>query len=66
LSGYLLGLELLGSIDYWKKNKVALIGNKELIKLYSYVLKDKVSSIIFYESEDMTLKGLKFFKENIK
>ena len=48
------------------KNKVALIGNKELIRLYSYVLKDKVSSIIFYESEDMTLKGLKFFKENIK
>ena len=66
LSGYLLGLELLGSIDYWKKSKIALIGNKELNKLYSYVLKDKVSSIIFYEAEDMTLKGLKYFKEKIK
>jgi 2-dehydro-3-deoxygalactonokinase len=66
LSGYLLGLELLGSVDYWKKNKIALIGNKELIKLYSYILKDKVSSIIFYESEEMILKGLKYFKETIK
>ena len=66
LSGYLLGLELLGSIDYWKKSKIALIGNKELNKLYSYVLKDKVSSIVFYEAEDMTLKGLKYFKEKIK
>ena len=65
LSGYLLGLELLGSIDYWKKSKIALIGNKELNKLYSYVLKDRVSSIVFYESEDMTLKGLKYFKEKI-
>lgn len=66
LSGYLLGLELLGSIDYWKKSKIALIGNKELNKLYSYVLKDRVSSIVFYEAEDMTLKGLKYFKEKIK
>ena len=66
LSGYLLGLELLGSINYWKKSKIALIGNKELNKLYSYVLKDKVSSIVFYEAEDMTLKGLKYFKEKIK
>ena len=66
LSGYLLGLELLGSIDYWKKSKIALIGNKELNRLYSYVLKDRVSSIVFYEAEDMTLKGLKYFKEKIK
>ena len=66
LSGYLLGLELLGSIDYWKKSKIALIGNKELNRLYSYVLKDRVSSIVFYEAEDMILKGLKYFKEKIK
>jgi len=25
-----------------------------------------VSSIVFYEAEDMTLKGLKYFKEKIK
>ena len=30
------------------------------------VLKDRVSSIVFYEAEDMTLKGLKYFKEKIK
>jgi 2-dehydro-3-deoxygalactonokinase len=66
LSGYLLGLELLGSMDYWKKSKIALIGNRDLVKLYNYVLKNKGSSIIFYESEDMTLKGLKYFKEKIR
>jgi 2-dehydro-3-deoxygalactonokinase len=66
LSGYLLGLELLGSMDYWKKSKIALIGNRDLVKLYNYVLKNKGSSTIFYESEDMTLKGLKYFKEKIR
>ena len=66
LSGYLLGLELLGSMDYWKKSKIALIGNRDLVKLYNYVLKNKGSSIIFYEAEDMTLKGLKYFKEKIR
>ena len=66
LSGYLLGLELLGSMDYWRKSKIALIGNRDLVKLYNYVLKNKGSSIIFYESEDMTLKGLKYFKEKIR
>ena len=66
LSGYLLGLELLGSMNYWKKSKIALIGNRDLVKLYNYVLKNKGSSIIFYESEDMTLKGLKYFKEKIR
>ena len=66
LSGYLLGLELLGSMDYWKKSKIALIGNRDLVKLYNYVLKNKGSSIIFYESEDMILKGLKYFKEKIR
>ncbi|MDB9800232.1 2-dehydro-3-deoxygalactonokinase [Alphaproteobacteria bacterium] len=66
LSGYLLGLELLGCMDYWKKSKIALIGNRDLVKLYNYILKNKGSSIIFYESEDMTLKGLKYFKEKIR
>ena len=53
-------------MDYWKKSKIALIGNRDLVKLYNYVLKNKGSSIIFYESEDMTLKGLKYFKEKIR
>ena len=62
LSGYLLGLELLGSLEFWKKKDIVLIGNADLIEFYEYILQDKVNSIKNFLSKDMILKGLKKFK----
>ena len=66
LSGYLLGLELLGSLEFWENNDIVLIGNKNLVDLYSDVLTSKVSSIKKFASEDMMLKGLKDFRKKLK
>ena len=65
LSGYLLGLELLGSLEFWKKKDIVLIGNADLIELYEYILQSKVNSIKSILSKDMVLKGLKNFKNKI-
>ena len=65
LSGYLLGLELIGSIEFWKNNDIVLIGNIDLIDFYENVLIKKVSSIQKFTSEDMVLKGLKYFKDKL-
>ena len=66
LSGYLLGLELLGSLEFWENNDIVLIGNKNLIDLYGDVLISKVSSIQKFTSKDMILKGLKDFRKKLK
>jgi len=65
LSGYLLGMELLGSIEFWKNNDIVLIGNIDLIDLYESVLIKKVSSIQKITSDDMVLKGLQHFKKKL-
>jgi 2-dehydro-3-deoxygalactonokinase len=65
LSGYLLGLELLGSAEFWENKNIVLIGNKVLVELYSFVLKNKVTSIKECISDEMLLKGLKLFKDKI-
>ena len=65
LSGYLLGLELLGSLEFWKKKDIVLIGNADLIELYEYILHKKVNSIKKFLSKDMLLKGLKNFKNKL-
>ena len=62
LSGYLLGLELVGSLELWKKKDVILIGNPDLTELYEYILRNRVNSIKNFLSKDMVLKGLKNFK----
>ena len=66
LSGYLLGLELLGSLEFWENNDIVLIGNKDLADLYGDVLISKVSSIQKFTSKDMILKGLKDFRKKLK
>ena len=63
LSGYLLGLELVGSLELWKKKDVILIGNPDLTELYEYILRNRVNSIKNFLSKDMVLKGLKNFKK---
>ena len=65
LSGYLLGLELLGSAEFWENKNIVLIGNKVLVELYSFVLKNKVTSIKECISDEMVLNGLKLFKDKI-
>ena len=62
LSGYLLGLELIGSLEFWKKKDIVLIGNADLIELYEYILHNKVNSIKVFLSKDKLLKGLKNLK----
>ena len=64
LSGYLLAIELLGSMEFWKNNDIVLIGNPDLTEIYKYVLNKKVKSIKKFLSSDMVLKGLKNFKKN--
>ena len=65
LSGYFLGLELLGSKVYWFEKDVILIGSDLLNRHYELCLKNKVNSIKKFTSSDMTLKGLNYFKKNL-
>ena len=65
LSGYLLAMELIGSLEFWKNNDIVLIGNVDLIEIYENVLIKKVSSIQKFNSEDMVLKGLQHFKDKL-
>ena len=58
-------MELIGSLEFWKNNDIALIGNTDLIELYENVLIKKVSSIQIFNSEDMVLKGLQHFKDKL-
>ena len=64
LSGYLLAIELLGSVEFWKNNDIVLIGNPDLTEMYQFVLNKKVKSIKKFISSDMVLKGLKNLKKN--
>ena len=66
LSGYLLAIELLGSMEFWKNNDIVLIGNPDLTAMYQFVLNKKVKSIKKFLSRDMVLKGLKNFKKNFQ
>jgi len=66
LSGYLLAIELLGSMEFWKNNDIILIGNQNLIEMYQFILNKKVKSIKTFLSSDMVLKGLKNFKNEFQ
>ena len=66
LSGYLLAIELLGSMEFWKNNDIILIGNQDLTEMYQFILNKKVKSIKIFLSRDMVLKGLKNFKNKFQ
>ena len=66
LSGYLLAIELLGSVEFWKNSDIVLIGNPDLTAMYQFVFNKKVKSIKKFLSRDMILKGLKNFKKNFQ
>ena len=65
LSGYLLGIELLGAKEYWEKRDIALIGCEKVMELYESLLEDKVLTIKKFSAEDMVLEGLKSFRKNL-
>ena len=65
LSGLFIGLELLGSKEYWYEKDVVLIGSNYLNRYYDVIIKDKVNSIIKIDSSNMTVNGLTFFKNNL-
>ena len=65
LSGYLLGIELLGAKDFWENCDVALIGSKKVMDLYENLLEDKVLSLKKFSAEEMVLQGLKTFRKNL-
>lgn len=65
LSGYLLGIELLGAREYWEKKDIALIGGEKVMELYASLLEDKVLTLKKFSAEDMVLEGLKSFSKNL-
>ena len=65
LSGYLLGIELLGVKEHWEKRDIALIGGEKVMELYESLLEDKVLTIKKFSAEDMVLEGLKSFRKNL-
>ena len=65
LSGYLLGIELLGVKDFWENCDVALIGSKKVMDLYENLLEDKALSLKKFSAEEMVLQGLKSFRKNL-
>jgi len=65
LSGYLLGIELLGAREYWEKRDIALIGGEKVMELYASLLEDKVLTLKKFSAEDMVLEGLKSFRKNL-
>ena len=56
---------MLGSLEFWEKKDIVLIGNADLIELYEYILQSKVNSIEIFLSKEMVLKGLKNFKNKL-
>ena len=61
LSGYLLGLELIGSIEFWEKKDIVLIGNADLVKMYEYVLQKKSKFYKKFFIKRYGIKGIEKF-----
>ena len=58
LSGLLIGIELNGAQNYWKENKVVLIGSELLSNIYCQGLKILNGQSKLFSLEDATLSGL--------
>ena len=65
LSGYLLGIELLGAREFWENCDVVLIGSEKVMNLYEKLLEDKTLSLKKFSAEEMVLQGLKSFRKNL-
>ena len=65
LVGYLLGIELSGSRSYWEDKDLVIIGSSNLNKYYELILNGRSNSIRLFNSSDMALNGLSFFKKSL-
>ena len=65
LVGYLLGIELSGSRTYWEDKDLVIIGSSNLNKYYELILNGRSKSIQLFNSNDMVLNGLSFFKKSL-
>ena len=65
LVGYLLGIELSGSKTYWEDKDLVIIGSSNLNKYYEIILNGRSKSIQLFNSNDMVLNGLSFFKKSL-
>ena len=65
LVGYLLGIELSGSSTYWEDKDLVIIGSSNLNKYYELILNGRSKSIQLFNSNDMVLNGLSFFKKSL-
>ena len=65
LVGYLLGIELSGSKTYWEDKDLVIIGSSNLNKYYELILNGRSKSIQLFNSNDMVLNGLSFFKKSL-
>ena len=65
LVGYLLGIELSGSKTYWENKDLVIIGSSNLNKYYELILNGRSKSIQLFNSNDMVLNGLSFFKKSL-
>ena len=58
LSGYLIGLELAASRNYWHAQQVIIIGDQQLAHKYADALSQLQVDCELHNSETMTLQGL--------
>ncbi len=65
LVGYLLGIELSGSRTYWEDKDLVIIGSSNLNKYYELILNGRSNSIRLFNSSDMVLNGLSFYKKSL-
>ena len=65
LVGYLLGIELSGSRTYWEDKDLVIIGSSNLNKYYELILNERSNSIRLFNSSDMALNGLSFYKKSL-
>ncbi len=65
LVGYLLGIELSGSRTYWEDKDLVIIGSSNLNEYYQLILNGRSKSIQLFNSHDMVLNGLSFFKKSL-
>ena len=65
LVGYLLGIELSGSRTYWEDKDLVIIGSSNLNKYYELILNGRSNSIRLFNSSDMALNGLSFYRKSL-
>lgn len=70
LSGLLIGLELAGARPYWLGQRIAVVGDPRLSRLYEIALGCQSAPVEMGDGDAMTLAGLKAahrrWKENVK